>query len=163
MLHGALLYDRDTGILIWKISPAKNVKAGTIAGSKTNRGYLVVNMRGRRVLAHRLAWELTYGPIPDGKEVDHINHNRLDNRISNLRLVTRQTNLRNQSQYKNNTSGATGVCYDKNSNKWRAHITIDGVTKSLGRYNDLESAISARKAAELENGFHENHGNKQWR
>lgn len=157
-LGEALLYDKDTGILTWKISPAKNVKVGAVAGSKMNRGYLVVSVGGKRVLAHRIAWLLANGPIPKDKEIDHINHNRLDNRLINLRLVTRTSNLRNQSRYKNNTSGVTGVSYDKNSGKWRAHITVEGKTLTLGRYSVLEDAIARRKLAEVEHNFHKNHG-----
>lgn len=87
----------------------------------------------------------------DGKrgiEVDHINHNRLDNRRSNLRLCTHAENGRNLPLKKNNKSGFTGVLWDKNRNKWAASIKIMFKNKHLGRFEHIEEAISARLFAE---------------
>ncbi|MGL6141784.1 MAG: HNH endonuclease signature motif containing protein [Enterobacterales bacterium] len=156
-------YDPILGGLTWANKPSKSINAGAPAGSITNRGYAVVSVNNRRFLVHRVIWEMFYGEIPEGLEVDHINHNRIDNRIENLRLVSRLDNLRNQSRYRNNTSGMTGVCYDKVYSKWRAHITIDGKTIALGKFASFDAAAEARKAAEVEFGFHSNHGAKACR
>ena len=94
---------------------------------------------------HRLIMD-----CPDDMVVDHINHNRLDNRKSNLRVCTQQQNNINVSTRKNNTSGYKGVSLDKRRNKWRARVNIDGKEKSLGYYKTKEEAIAARKQAEIE-------------
>ena len=81
-------------------------------------------------------------------EVDHINHNGLDNRKENLRIVTHKQNKFNNPILSTNTSGVTGVSWSKQKNKWRAYITIDNKQKSLGYYFNKEDAIKARKEAE---------------
>ena len=107
-----------------------------------NKGY-VANRDG--VLLHRLIMN-----APSDKDVDHINHNQLDNRKCNLRLVFDYENMWNQKVAKNNTSGVTGVYFDKNSNKWLALICVNGMNKYLGRYSNFEEAKKARKQAEEE-------------
>lgn len=86
---------------------------------------------------------------PKGMEVDHINHNTLDNRKSNLRICTHQENLMNQNLNKNNKSGNKGVCYSKSINKYVATIGFKGKTINLGSYSTIDEAISVRKEAEL--------------
>lgn len=83
-----------------------------------------------------------------GIEVDHINRNRLDNRKTNLRLVTRQENMHNKSVYKTNSSGHSGVKWNKKLNKWMVQITRNKERKHLGIYENLQDAIIARKLAE---------------
>ena len=85
---------------------------------------------------------------PKDMEVDHINHNGLDNRKENLRIVTHKQNKFNNPILSTNTSGVTGVSWSKQKNKWRAYITIDDKQKSLGYYFNKEDAIKARKEAE---------------
>ena len=91
-------------------------------------------------------------------ELDHINGDRLDNRIENLRPVTRQENLKNQKRSIANTSGVTGVYWDRETGKWRALIRIGGKVKTIGRFLSFEEAVMARKEAERKNGYHANHG-----
>lgn len=105
-----------------------------------NQGY-VINRDG--VMLHRLLTN-----APSYKDVDHINHNKLDNRRCNLRIVFDYENLWNQKISKNNTSGATGVYFDKDSNKWIALICVNRENKYLGRYPSFEEAKNARKQAE---------------
>jgi len=110
-------------------------------------------------LVHRMAYLYMTGDMPD-KEVDHINHNRLDNSWSNLRKATRQENARNCSLSKANTSGHTGVEWWKRDSNWRATIMIEGKLRHIGYYAEKSDAIAARRAADVENGFHNNHGDK---
>lgn len=81
-------------------------------------------------------------------EVDHINRNRLDNRKSNLRIITRTENTMNKSDYKNNTSGVKGVKWNKKLNKWQVQISYKGKRIHLGVFSDLEEAKKVRLEAE---------------
>ena len=87
---------------------------------------------------------------PDNMVVDHINHNRLDNRKSNLRICTQQQNSMNAGKRNDNKSGTTGICWDKSRNKWKSYIDINNKRINIGRFNTKEEAIEARKQAELE-------------
>ena len=86
--------------------------------------------------------------IKDKKIVDHINHNPLDNRKSNLRICTNQENIFNSKIAKTNKSGVKGVYWDTSRNKWHAQICIDNKTKDLGRFTNIEDAIKVRKESE---------------
>lgn len=85
---------------------------------------------------------------PDGYDIDHVSHDRADNRKINLRLSTRSQNLMNKGLHYKNTSGVTGVSYDKNRQKWRAYINKDGKQINLGYYNDFNDAVIARRKGE---------------
>ena len=84
---------------------------------------------------------------PDDKEIDHIDGDGLNNQKSNLRIVTHQENMRNVKVRRSSKSGHTGVSFDRQTMKWRATITRDGAFKNLGRFNNIEDAILARKTA----------------
>ena len=99
-----------------------------------------------------------HGEIPDGMFIDHIDHDRDNNRIQNLRLSDHKINGKNCKLFSSNTSGYTGIRWEQKRNKWKADIKVDGKKITLGRYVRLEDAIKARKQAELKYGFHENHG-----
>ena len=86
---------------------------------------------------------------PEGMVVDHINHNRLDNRRENLRICSPQENSMNAGK-RHNSSGIMGVSWDKENNKWKAQIRINGRNKNLGRFNTIEEAAEARRQAEIE-------------
>lgn len=102
------------------------------------------NVNGRHyVRMHRVIMK-----TKKGDDTDHINHNKLDNQKKNLRVCTRAENMRNYSKNKSSTSGITGVSWDKFNNKWRSQIMFYGVMKNLGRYENINDAINARKAAE---------------
>ena len=92
------------------------------------------------------------------KGIDHINGITDDNRISNLRDVSQSDNMRNMTTPCRNTSGRIGVYWFARDCKWQAQIRADGKTKHLGYFDDINDAIAARKAAEIEYGYHENHG-----
>ena len=155
LLKYKMNYCRDTGVFVWKNSiPRLNNK---VAGSKNSMGYIMIFFKGKQRLAHRLAWLYEYGKFPSG-DMDHINHIKSDNRLSNLRIVTHQENHKNQKLRGNNSSGVTGVYFNKKKKVWVANICVDGNTKYLGQSKDKNVAISIRKNAELEYRFHENHG-----
>jgi len=118
--------------------------------------YLRVVIDYKSYLVHRVIWFMTYGDWPE--TIDHENKDKTDNRISNLRSVTQQENTKNCGMGTNNTSGFTGVYWNKNNKKWIANICVDRKTKYLGSFKLIDEAIARRKAANIEYGFHENHG-----
>ncbi len=138
-------YDKDTGIFTRKTKGTKS-KVGYMGPD----GYLVINFNRTRYPAHRIAYAIVYGD-PGEKEIDHINHNRSDNRICNLRVVDRQGNSRNSTTPNTNTSGYKGVRWTKN--KWEAYITIDRKYTHLGRFDSINDAINARNMKEHELGW----------
>jgi len=140
-------YDWDTGDLIWKETPRRKKRAGTVAGTITANGYKQVRFAGRDYLAHHLVFILHHGHPPK-KDIDHKNHIRHDNRIRNLRDVSRSFNIRNSKMNSNNTSGMKGVTRIKSFNKWMAYIVLHGKFRNLGYYKDFDDAVCARLAAE---------------
>lgn len=85
---------------------------------------------------------------PKGMEVDHINHNGLDNRRSNLRLCSHSGNQHNTRLRSTNTSGYKGIGWHKRREKWQVAITTNGIRRYLGYFTDINDAVIARKAAE---------------
>jgi len=153
-----LHYDPDTGDFTWLIIPSNNVKIGDVTGWPDKRdGYMRIKVKGKQYLSHRLAWFCVHGVWPR-HEIDHINHDRSDNRIVNLREATRLENMRNASRYKTNTSGVTGVYWHKPTKKWQASIAVEGKLLYLGLDVDKFESICARKSAENRYNFHSNHG-----
>lgn len=153
-------YDPETGLFTWLVSSAVRVEPGDRAGSKHSKGYWHIRIKGRLVYAHHLAWNTLH---PDdlllpGEEIDHVNHIRDDNRGVNLVKKKHLANGRNKSKAINNTSGATGVYWNKKAGSWRAAIRVDDILLHLGVFPSFDDAVSARKAAEIKYGFHENHG-----
>lgn len=135
-------YDETTGILTWRINVG-TIKAGTVAGNYMGRGYRQVCIDQRAYLVHRLAWFMFHGVWPDG-DIDHINGIRDDNRIENLRDVSRSVNMQNQVRpHRENTSGYLGVCFNKNLNKWDARIRFAGVSRYIGSFETAEQAHEA--------------------
>lgn len=130
--------------------------AGKPIGSMGTRYYRIV-LFYRLYPAHRLAWAWMTGEWPE-EDIDHIDHDGSNNRWSNLRAVSHKDNARNLSLKTNNTSGINGVSFDVRRNKWTAYIQVDGKSKYLGAYVDLQEAAKARESANVQYGFHENHG-----
>lgn len=152
-----LHYGPETGIFTWKVATSRRIRIGDVAGSITSAGYRVIWVTGTKYRAHRLAWLYVYGEFPHD-EIDHINGDKLDNRIINLRDVTRAENSRNSRVRKDNTSGVMGVSWSKDRKKWLVLITVDGKQKNLGLYEDIELAALVRCEAEVRYGYHKNHG-----
>jgi hypothetical protein len=145
------LFVYDNGKLFNRIDRWR-ARAGQEAGTFCEDGYRYIRVDRKQYLAHRIIWKLLYGEDPE--EIDHINGNRSDNRITNLRSVSRLENMRNRKRASDNTSGVTGVFWYKARSKWRATIS----QKILGNFNKFEDAVAARKQAEKELGYHPNHG-----
>lgn len=149
-------YNPETGIFTWKKSGYKKI-AGQLAGSY-NRNYLVLKLNYKRYQAHRLAWLYVYGEMPDGL-IDHINGDPSDNRISNLRLANHEQNGYNSKLHKTNTSGIKGVSWCGSRNKWLVQLSVNGKTKNIGRFDDLEFAeLVAHEARDKFHGKFANHG-----
>jgi hypothetical protein len=131
-------------------------RVGQIVGSlDTSVGYIRIGISGKVCLAHRLAWYYTYGYYPT-KFIDHINRDKTDNRICNLREVNYSDNAKNMPLRSDNKHGTPGITFTKN--KYWARIQSNGQTINLGRFKTLEEAVEVRKAAELKHNFHANHG-----
>lgn len=146
------------GKLYWKINKGRS-KVGDEAGYiHKSHGYICITLNRKEYYAHRIIWEMHYGPIPEGMEIDHIWHDRQDNRIENLRLVSKLGNARNQSKFKNNSSGVTGVSFDKSVGKWIVQIGVNGINKTLGCFEEFNKAVEIRRKAEIKYGYHVNHG-----
>ena len=140
-LRKILSYDPDTGEMFWVIRPSRAVRAGDLAGVLDKKGYRTIGIRKRVYKAHRLAWLHVHGNWPVGL-LDHINGNKSDNRLANLRVVDESGNSQNvRKPNRRNKSGFMGViAYHR---QWRANITIDGKTQWLGDFKTLEEAHAA--------------------
>jgi len=158
------IYNKDTGDLVFIKRWSKSTKIGSIAGSISgtlpNDGYRVIPFGGTTYPAHRVVWLYHNRSFPE-KQLDHINHNRLDNRIENLRETSNHTNMKNKSLYVTNKSGYPGVAYK--DNVWVSRISINNEKIHLGSFITLEEAIAARKAGEKILNYHENHGISSYR
>ena len=148
-------YDPMSGELTRR-SPTSNNYVGELVGTLTGKGYLSVGFGNKHYLVHRLIWLYMTGHLPD--QVDHINHNGLDNRWCNLREVNSADNMKNTSISRNSTTKINGVSFMKSHNKYRAQIPVNRNQIHLGVFEDINDAIKARKAADVQYGFHPNHG-----
>ena len=120
------LFEYRGGVLYWKISRLRG-NIGDKASFKQSEGYFSVSIKRKSYLEHRLIFCMFHGYFP--KEIDHINKNRSDNRIENLREVTRQENCFNASKKSNNTSGISNVYWNKVNKNWNVRVSIKGKYK----------------------------------
>ena len=168
------LFDyRADGALIWRERPLSDFAterawkiwnrrfSGAEAGYINGKGYRYVRItldgKTRQYKAHRLVFAWHNGVFP-AEEIDHKNHDKLDNKIENLRAVSRAENNRNASLRFDSTTGVCGVYWYKRDKKWMAHIQIDKKKINLGYFEDFDDAVAARKSAEKKFGFHRRHG-----
>ena len=155
--------DEDTGRLIWRTAPDLPTEWNTRYAGKealcgvNSHGYRHGQVAGKRVMAHRVVWAVANGAWPLG-EIDHINGDPLDNRPINLRDVSHCENQRNMRRHRSNSSGVTGVNWHRRDRRWRAFITVDGVSVHLGNFKEKADAVAARAAASRAHGFHAGHG-----
>ena len=169
VLRQLLDYNPDTGALTWRRRGVEwftdgnrqkaqhfaarwnSAYAGREALASISAGYKTGTMFGLTWSAHRIIWRLVYGTEPDN--IDHINGQTTDNRLQNLRSITKAENARNHKTRKDNASGMVGI-HIARSGRWIAQAK----GKYIGCFDTLEAALAARKQAEREFGFHENHG-----
>lgn len=154
----AISYCPESGLFTWKERPMSHFsmtsrhtwfnrnRAGKLAGCrlfthKTRYPHCIMLIIDQRhVLAHRLAWWISNGKIPDKMVIDHINGNPFDNRLCNLRIATKAQNNRNAKKPSTNTSGLKGTSLIRKTGRWVAQINIKGKRKNLGRYDTREEA-----------------------
>ena len=150
-LMSLLRYDPQTGYVHWINATkggSRRIPADTVAGT-LNDGYVKINHKSTVYRAHILAWLFMTGSLPPkGKEIDHINRVKHDNRWSNLRLVNRSRNNHNAPPSIRNKSGTRGVSWSAHRQHWLARIQIDGKLIHLGVFLTKEDAVAARNAAE---------------
>lgn len=167
-----LNYDPETGNLFWKERPVDmfrgenrsnrhnswNAKfAGKEAFTTLVKGYRTGTIFNHKYLAHRVIWLIATGNWPTSS-IDHIDGDGLNNRIENLRDVPTSVNMRNQKMRSDNSSGITGVSWDKTRNKWYVKAEVDGGFKYIGRFESFIEAVAARHAANIAYGFTSRHG-----
>lgn len=139
-----LEYDGATGLLRWRVSSSNRRRVGAIAGCKCKtNGYVLVRIDGHLYRAHRLIWLMVHGEMPM-RDIDHINGDRADNRLVNLRVVTRGENLQNLRRGKGASRllGAHTI-----RNRWRSSISVAGVSHNLGCFATAKEAHNAYLAA----------------
>lgn len=176
ILRQLVSLDSETGKMVWLPREVKYFHAAgnktadqicriwnkRLAGkpainSKQGMGYLHGTIFNVKFLAHRVAYALHTGQWPLFT-IDHIDGNKKNNRPSNLRDVQHKVNCRNQRIRINNTTGHTGIAFDKSRKKFVATVTIDFKTKHLGKFETFNEALSVRNAVYKANKFHQNHG-----
>lgn len=141
-LRELLHYEPDTGVFTWTQNRWR-VFSGDIAGGVGLQGYVIITVERRTYRAHRLAWLWVHGVWP-AADIDHINGNRADNRLVNLRDVDRQTNLQNLTKAKtHNKTGLLGVCYSARDKRWIAQIKAPGAPRVLGYFKSPKEAQDA--------------------
>jgi len=167
-LQELFVYDSETGIFYNKFTRNSRALQGNVAGyvvtykgNKNNKNplqyrYVMIDRKSYRM--HRLIWIYAYGEIPQNIDIDHINGDGLDNRMKNLRLVTRQENAKNRKITDNIQHRVFGISFYKPLNKWRAMIKNNGKLEHIGYFESKDDAILARKQKEKEYEFHNNHG-----
>jgi len=144
-LNAIFLY--QNGELFYKIRTNGRLKSGTRAGSLMSRGYRKIMIKRKSYLEHRIIWMMFNGEIPDKMEVDHIDGNKLNNQIGNLRIATRTQNRMNIGPYNCNKLKMKGVSWHKQVKKWVARIRVDKKLIHLGVFDNPEDAFNKYKSA----------------
>lgn len=143
-------YDPETGIFRWKVKPSKNRQIGDVIGGKpTDKGYLRVRYKKTLYLAHRLAWFYVHGVWPK-VSIDHINGDKSDNRVVNLREADHSTNKANIPVKRNNKTGFKGVFWVKREQRFVAQLDKDGVRVFCKYCRTIEEAADAYDRAAIE-------------
>lgn len=149
------LFDYQDGCLHWRANRSA-MKAGQLAGHVKTTGYTAVRINNKEYKAHRIIYLLHHGSLPD--YIDHIDGNRSNNKIENLRPATINQNNWNSKRPSQNTSGLKGVCWNKRHKKWFARVQINGKQLFIGYFNNLSDAETAiRNARESHHGEYAKH------
>lgn len=142
-----LKYDPDTGDFLSMVARGSRTDIeGTVAGQCHNQGYVAVTIDYKQYLAHRLAWFYVHGTWPE-HEIDHINRDRSDNRIENLRESSRSQNMANTGLYSNNKSGFRGVHFSRHAKRFCAQLRCGDKRYNLGYFDTAEAAHKAYRSA----------------
>jgi hypothetical protein len=150
------LFEYKDGNLYWKVKKAPHVHVGAEVGSPAH-GYKTVYVDGRNWRIHRLVFLMQHGYLP--KMVDHINGNRADNRIENLRAADDFQNAHNMNMRPDNKSGIKGVSWNSDRCKWVARVNFKRKTYQVGYFEDIELAeFAVQMAREKYHGAYANHG-----
>ncbi len=152
-LRNILHYNPETGEFRWLVRPAQRIQVGDNAGClcKTH-GYVDIRIDNRLYKAHVLAWLYAHGEWP-GRFIDHIDQNRSNNRLANLRLATKAQNAINSKIRRDNTSGLKGVVWDKTRGLWKAQLGSKNGMRFIGRFPTKDQAHAAYcEAAQREFG-----------
>lgn len=138
-----LNYEPETGVFTWRMTTTRT-KVGAIAGALSGaNGYVRISLAGVSYRAHRLAWFYVHGEWP-AMHVDHINRDKTDNRLANLRLVTQQQNMQNTRKRKNSACDFKGVTpFTRDKSRFVAQIRYDGKQRKLGIFATQEEAHKA--------------------
>lgn len=149
------------GNLYWKIPVGRKVRVNDLAGNiSKSTGYVCIKYKGITYKAQNIIWGMHHGAIPEGYIVDHDNHIRSDNDITNLNLIHKTLNQKNKLIGKNNKTGLMGVCWDKRRSKWVAYIDDSGKRIHIGYYEDIEEAKEARLAHQKKLGYNPSHNTR---
>jgi hypothetical protein len=143
-------YNSETGVFTWKTKIGTNCRAGKLAGSLTDEGYIRIKLCGKSYQVHRLVWLMEYGKFPE-YYIDHINGIKTDNRICNLRNATSRENQQNTIKHRNGK--LVGACYIKSKQRWRARAKIAGCEVHLGYFSTEEMAHSAYQNYLIQKGL----------
>lgn len=142
------LFEYREGKLFWKVYRKGTSGVGSRAGSFYTKGYRLIRFNYKQFPEHRVIYTMINGDIPNGFRIDHIDTDKANNKIENLRLATNNQNGFNRTKTKNNTSGFKGVC--RRGNFWVGQLTFEGKIKYLGIFKTPELAYEAYKKAALE-------------
>lgn len=151
------LFQYKDGHLIWVKQSSRRIKIGDAAGYLNGQGYFVTMIKGKNYPNHRLVFLFHNGYLPEF--IDHIDNNRTNNNIENLRPCTRSENGYNAKSRSDNTTGVKGVSRCKKTKRWRSYIVVNKKQVSCGNFDSIEKAEKAVRAARerLHLEFH-NHG-----
>jgi hypothetical protein len=163
----SLVIMSECGELIWRRKPCNTWQgkrfnkqyAGEKIKTAHHTGYDTCVISGKQYGIHRIVWLYTYGELP--VKIDHVDQDKRNNNIDNLRITTTHANGLNRSINKNNKSGVMGVLFCNSRNKWKAQIKFNMKQSTIGYFADFFNAVCARKSKENELGFHTNHGNRK--
>ena len=140
-------YDAESGMLLWRNGNGRNVKPWQEAKAPNGNGYFSVKIENKNYPVHRIIWLYVYGSFPK-QDIDHKNRIRNDNRLCNLRSVSRTDNCQNISLPSHNKSGHIGVSWFKKHNCWTVYVKVNKKNKWLGYFKNLDDAVVARKDGE---------------